>query len=1115
MIDIKTFTVPKDKNSSTITIKMNGGGGNASSLKPINLWGQYFDGSQDISGDLSNVGNIFANGTLYAPYFNCSGRIIANQVTVGFGSVEDLTATTTHYGEWTINATDDELSDLIIGTSTSGHTMRIVPNSIDVIDIDDSRVHVNTTLDLTNEDEGSSIVMGTAINNSDNTNFKSIVESGFYICDNNNNVAIGISNNYIQCGADIGSPTFYSGVQGWRVQPDGSGEFQNLKVNGNLDVFVLTYNEMRATNGILLVTDAGCIADAIESIIDSVKYWVFTIDEFPPFAIDDYVQLQYRVDEGRIFSFKGIVTAINQDGKNTVRVLPLSGFEGEGTSTDDRGVTTFSTVDPETASGEYLIRIGNKTDANRQTIIKLNPYDGGYIDFMKGLNSESSLAPSTNAPTATRIGNLSGVVYRGTTLEGYGLFSDNAYLTGAIKNLSDKWSLNADGSGQVAGGHISWDSKGNLSIKLGETEITDYISNVSNELDGKITSTNNELKGEITATASSLTADYSSKIQTVQTNINSVSGDLKSNYSTTQEMNTAINVSASGLSADFSSRIQTVQTNINTVSGNLESNYSTTKEMKSAINASASGLSADFSSKIQTVQTNINTVSGNVNTVSGNLASNYSTTQQMNTAINASASGVTSTVNKTINEKYTDLDGKITSAKTELSSEITQTADNIKLEVKDDLNSTGIDITNHKITINADDTTIKGNLKLERADNGLTVYDSYSKPRVKVIAKTTDEVTSGDTDDVGYGSGITRASISTPYSYSFSKWESPTTSTTITTSNDIMIKDIEVDMAIYYGSSGKHYCGSPTLDVTLKIVSNDGEVNNTYKLTAYKITRGTHICGSGIHIPTNKQRTYTLTLSATTTYNSDYSWATRADFSSWFTTFVIDYYSNNNLYTSLCTDGLVTRISPRKQLKIDANDFYLRNNFNGLKITSDSEFSGGIHVLTQGKSINGSEVWLPMYNYKPMTLILGSEFDYGTVTNTGDKTYFYNINPITDVGILWMQTPCSGASNCMFVLPPSTFKYEGKTVNLPIGYTVTIANHQVGFSSKSNVFVTPSVNTRYHGFIVDDNDQENYFCALNSSAGHMDTYVYLGVWSKNINGTSYQCPFWMTWKDTQ
>ena len=55
MIDIRTFTVPKNNGNGSISIKVNGGGGgSASSLKPLSLWGQYFDGTEDISGDISS-----------------------------------------------------------------------------------------------------------------------------------------------------------------------------------------------------------------------------------------------------------------------------------------------------------------------------------------------------------------------------------------------------------------------------------------------------------------------------------------------------------------------------------------------------------------------------------------------------------------------------------------------------------------------------------------------------------------------------------------------------------------------------------------------------------------------------------------------------------------------------------------------------------------------------------------------------------------------------------------------------------------------------------------------------------------------------------------------------
>jgi len=46
---------------------------------------------------------------------------------------------------------------------------------------------------------------------------------------------------------------------------------------------------MRATNGILLVTDCACVTDAIDRTINNIYQWVITLDEYPPFAVDDYV----------------------------------------------------------------------------------------------------------------------------------------------------------------------------------------------------------------------------------------------------------------------------------------------------------------------------------------------------------------------------------------------------------------------------------------------------------------------------------------------------------------------------------------------------------------------------------------------------------------------------------------------------------------------------------------------------------------------------------------------------------------------------------------------------------------------------------------------------------
>lgn len=460
MIKIDTTTIPKREGSGgDTTIINNGGSSSGGSLYGHSIWGQYFNGS-DIRGTLYDVKNIFASGNINAD-----------------GSVNSAGVNTT--------------------------------------EINTKQINISQKMNIVSEIYNPEIMMGTDVSNIDNNiSIHLCDDEGFYFTDKDRNLGFGIMPDYLACGLDIGSTNFYSGAQGWRITNDGTAEFQNLKVNGNLDVYSITYNEMKATNGILLVTDAAQILKVVED--ENTGHWIFTTDEFPPFAKDDIVQVQYKVSQTRMFQMKGEVVSVAQDGENTVRVAPYNtatGFSYNSTSTsaDRLGVTKFTAIDIETCQGKYLIRIGNKSDANRQTIIKLNPYDGGYIDFLADCSTlasaacNDSTADSNKGVSKTRLGELSGVVYNGQALSGYGLYSDNVYLTGGIKNLDNKWSLNRDGSGQVAQNKIYWDPSGNLTIKLSDTStLDDVINNIQtqiNVLPGQITlSVYDNLEGDLRRT---------------------------------------------------------------------------------------------------------------------------------------------------------------------------------------------------------------------------------------------------------------------------------------------------------------------------------------------------------------------------------------------------------------------------------------------------------------------------------------------------------------------------------------------------------------------------------------------------------------------------------------
>lgn len=71
-------------------------------------------------------------------------------------------------------------------------------------------------------------------------------------------------------------------------------------------------------------------------------------------------------------------------------------------------------------------------------------------------------------------------------------------------------------------------------------------------------------------------------------------------------------------------------------------------------------------------------------------------------------------------------------------SQVTQTATSISAQVKTDiegdLQTTGIDIENGKINLNADNTNINGNLNVYNAKQGIIVYDSNNNPKISVTA---------------------------------------------------------------------------------------------------------------------------------------------------------------------------------------------------------------------------------------------------------------------------------------------------------------------------------------------------------------------------------------------
>ena len=264
------------------------------------------------------------------------------------------------------------------------------------------------------------------------------------------------------------------GGYGWEIDRDGNMTIESLVVRKALKVYELIINQIRATNGSLWVSDSaeiltvtGNTANSYLCRIDSDKGNIVA-----PFEDGDIVRCQRWTGRG-IKYYTGVVLSVSSD------IFVLEVIDG--------------TDAPE--AKDPVVRIGNRTDGNRQGALYLTASDEGapYMDVMDGVTDASFVGK-----IKARLGKLSGLNYNGKPLTGYGLFAELAYLTGAIRNANGKWALNEDGSGSLASGAITWTAEGKLTI-------TGVPKDVSDAINGALTKFINE--------------EYSQAIQNINTQL--------------------------------------------------------------------------------------------------------------------------------------------------------------------------------------------------------------------------------------------------------------------------------------------------------------------------------------------------------------------------------------------------------------------------------------------------------------------------------------------------------------------------------------------------------------------------------------------------------------------
>lgn len=260
---------------------------------------------------------------------------------------------------------------------------------------------------------------------------------------------------------------------GWRItRPSGAStkasfETDNLTVRGSMRVYELLINQVRATNGSVLVSSTGKVAAA--TYVSGTGGAVGVTYDF---ATDD--------NTAHGFAANDIIIAKRATGTDPFTAIMRVASTPAPTATTWRGVLLYADgANPSSSTahiGLEFARIGNTTDINRQGAVYLSADDSGapFVQVSDGV----AAANDWNAAGKVRVklGNLNGSY--GYAANTYGFAAGNSATTfvsadatngfRVVRNSTTRFQVDSAGNLSVNNSAgtpvISMDTSGNASI---------------------------------------------------------------------------------------------------------------------------------------------------------------------------------------------------------------------------------------------------------------------------------------------------------------------------------------------------------------------------------------------------------------------------------------------------------------------------------------------------------------------------------------------------------------------------------------------------------------------------------------------------------------------------
>lgn len=201
-------------------------------------------------------------------------------------------------------------------------------------------------------------------------------------------------------------------------------EIDDITARGTFRVFEFIISQLLGMNGTHVVSDMMRV-DHINPATNTIYLDTDKGVLFNPFRPGDLLMVQQFSQGSNVikqYQLEVVTATVGNtaDGEDRLDVITYRNFVG-------------NTAD--VAKRDVLTRVDSNTDSDRKGVIKMTSVESGspYIDVIYGLLTDP------NNSLRLRLGRLTGIItYIWGRLNGYGLYSDNAYLTGEFRLKNGK-----------------------------------------------------------------------------------------------------------------------------------------------------------------------------------------------------------------------------------------------------------------------------------------------------------------------------------------------------------------------------------------------------------------------------------------------------------------------------------------------------------------------------------------------------------------------------------------------------------------------------------------------------------------------------------------------------